>query len=151
MERKLMDYFDNKFGILEETIAKQKNEVIQAMSNQVAQLEKKLVERDHKILELEEKVDMLGKKKYKDFKRKEGGAFSAKKINGNLPDAKVFIHEHITVSKKLLLNEVRAFAREKNIQFVWVKDAMILVKKSEADRQVTKISSNESLKRSKRK
>lgn len=59
MEQKLMEYFDNKFGILEESIAKQKNEVIEAMSRQVSQLEKKLVERDQKILELEEKVDML--------------------------------------------------------------------------------------------
>uniref|UniRef100_A0A8D8V008 FP protein C-terminal domain-containing protein n=1 Tax=Cacopsylla melanoneura TaxID=428564 RepID=A0A8D8V008_9HEMI len=214
MERKLMEYFDSKFGLLEETIANQKNEVIQALSNQVSQLEQKLVERDHKILDLEEKVDMLENRsrisnleirnmpetknedvkfmvkkigetigvpniqdcdiqvahrvnnrngsqgirpvvvhlssrymrniwiqKYKDFKKKEGGAFSAKKVNGSLPDAKVFLHEHITVSKKLLLNDVRAFARDKNIQFVWVKDAMILVKKSEADRQVTKISS----------
>lgn len=212
-ERRMMDYFDAKFGILEATIAKQKDEVIGALNLKVEQLEKKLAESDDKIMDLEEKMDMLENRsritnleirnmpetqnddvkylvknigetigvtnikegdiqvahrvnnrngsrgnrpiivhlssrymrnvwiqKYKDYKKKENG-LNAKKINNNLADAQVFIHEHITVSKKLLLNEVREYAKAKNIMFVWVKDAMILVQKNKNDKLVTKINS----------
>lgn len=68
--------------------------------------------------------------KYREFQKKGEGALTAKKIHGNLPDLQVFIHEHLTVSKKMLLNKIRAFAREKEFRFVWVKDAMILIKKN---------------------
>ncbi|KAL1446338.1 hypothetical protein WDU94_005522 [Cyamophila willieti] len=78
--------------------------------------------------------------KFKQFKQTKGGNVTAKQISGSLPDTKIFMHEHITVNRKLLLNEVREFAKANQIKFVWIKDSMILVKKDESSRQVTKIS-----------
>ncbi|XP_017300142.2 uncharacterized protein LOC108252575 isoform X1 [Diaphorina citri] len=77
-------------------------------------------------------------KQYKDYKR--SGNLVANKINPNLPNSNIYIYEHVTIKTKLLLNEVRAYAKENGIKFVWVKDGMILIKRSESDRHVTKIS-----------
>lgn len=80
---------------------------------------------------------------FKDFKKKNNGKMTAKhvNVNGNLPETNIYMYEHITVNRKLLLNEVKAYAKEKHIKFVWVKDGMILVKKDENARLVTKINS----------
>lgn len=45
------------------------------------------------------------------------------------------MHEHLTVKKKILLKEVKNFATQKEIKFVWVKDGMILVKKNENEKR----------------
>lgn len=77
---------------------------------------------------------------YKEYKKRAVN-LTARAINGNLPEVNVYIHEHVTVKTKMLLNEVRAFAKEKNIKFVWIKDGLILIKKHENEHQVVKISS----------
>lgn len=78
-------------------------------------------------------------KHYKDYKLKSGN-LTASKVNSNLPNLNIYIYEHVTVKTKILLNEVRNYAKEKGIKFVpWVKDGMILIKRNETDRHVTKI------------
>uniref|UniRef100_A0A8D8UEN5 FP protein C-terminal domain-containing protein n=1 Tax=Cacopsylla melanoneura TaxID=428564 RepID=A0A8D8UEN5_9HEMI len=79
--------------------------------------------------------------KYKAYKRNLGEKknLTAKHVNQQLPAGDLFIHEHVTVTTKLLLAEVKAFAKEKDIKFVWIKDGHILVKKNEQDKQVAKI------------
>lgn len=79
--------------------------------------------------------------KYREYKRSLGEKknLDAKHVNKHLPNNDLFIHEHVTVTTKLLLAEVKAFAKEKNIRFVWIKDSHILVKKNEQDKQVVKI------------
>ncbi|KAI5741901.1 hypothetical protein M8J77_000934 [Diaphorina citri] len=81
---------------------------------------------------------------FKDFK-KEKGFLTAKNVNGSLPETRIAIYEHITVKKKLLLKEVREFAREKQIKFVWIKDGLILVRKNEGDKRVIKINTKSEL------
>lgn len=66
---------------------------------------------------------------FENFKKNNNGKITAKHVNGNMPETNIYMYEHITVNKKLLLNEVRAYAKEKQIKFVWVKDGLILVKK----------------------
>ncbi|KAI5726353.1 hypothetical protein M8J76_001163 [Diaphorina citri] len=48
-------------------------------------------------------------------------------------------------NKKLLLKEVREFAREKQIKSVWIKDGLILVRKNEGDKRVIKINTKSEL------
>uniref|UniRef100_A0A8D9E8D1 Zinc finger PHD-type domain-containing protein n=1 Tax=Cacopsylla melanoneura TaxID=428564 RepID=A0A8D9E8D1_9HEMI len=89
--------------------------------------------------------------KYRDFRRaKSSGKLGAKDISNSLPDSAVYLNEHITVKRKLLLKEAKTFAREKNIKFVWVKDGFILMKKNENDHRVQKISTADELEKYKR-
>lgn len=78
---------------------------------------------------------------YKNYKKNKGN-LTAKDVSGNLTSGtNIYIHEHITVKTKLLLNEVRAYAKEKEIKFVWIKDALILLKRDENSQAVVKIKS----------
>ncbi|CAG9130329.1 unnamed protein product [Plutella xylostella] len=43
---------------------------------------------------------------------------------------KVFVNDHLTENNKLLLNKTKLLAREKNFQFVWVKNCAIHVRKN---------------------
>lgn len=70
---------------------------------------------------------------------------TARMINKNLPDTPVYINEHITVSKKLLLKEAKDLAKQHQIKYVWVKDAYILMKKSDTDQRVKKINTKREL------
>lgn len=74
---------------------------------------------------------------FKQHKR-DFGNLTAKKLNGNLPDVILYMHEHLTVKKKILLKEVKNFASQKEIKFVWIKDGMILVKKNENEKKGNK-------------
>lgn len=73
--------------------------------------------------------------------RKEKGNLKAKHVSSRLPDTDVYIQEHITVNTKLLLGKVKAFAKEKAVKFVWIKEGFILIKKNEQDKEVVKIGS----------
>lgn len=55
----------------------------------------------------------------------------ASKVNNSLQATPVYINEHITVKRKILLGKVREYGREKGMKFVWVKDGAILVKQEE--------------------
>lgn len=49
----------------------------------------------------------------------------------NLADeGRVFIHDHLTIHNKQLLNKTKALAKEQNFQFVWVKHCKIMARKS---------------------
>lgn len=77
--------------------------------------------------------------------RKANNGLTANKINNNLPDALIYLNEHLTVKMKILLNKAKEFAKTKNIKYVWTKDAFILMKKDDSDRHVKKISSEKEL------
>lgn len=83
-------------------------------------------------------------KQYKD-NNKQSGKLSAKTIQPNLSDKAVYLNEHITVTKKILLKEVKEYAREANIKYVWIKDSQILLKKEETATHVQKINSKREL------
>lgn len=55
----------------------------------------------------------------------------ASKVNNSLQATPVYINEHLTVKRKMLLGRVREYAREKGMKFVWVNDGTILVKQEE--------------------
>lgn len=84
--------------------------------------------------------------KYKEYRKnkRDGqgpGILSAKEVNNQLPEGPIYINEHITVKKKMLLSEVKEFARVKGVKYVWIKEGFILVKKSDTDNNVKKINS----------
>lgn len=87
---------------------------------------------------------------YKKF-RKEKGNLTSKNISSRLQDAEIYIQEHVTVNTKMLHGEVKRFAKEKEIRFVWVKDGFILIKKKEEDKKVVKIGSKREFKEYKEK
>lgn len=66
-------------------------------------------------------------------------------INKNLADTPLYLNEHLTVQKKILLKDVKDLAKRENTKFVWVKDSYILVKKHENERHVTKINTRREL------
>ncbi|KAI5738942.1 hypothetical protein M8J77_012970 [Diaphorina citri] len=70
---------------------------------------------------------------------------SAKSIDDKLADVPVFLNEHITVKRKLLLKEAKDVAKAIHFKFVWVKDAFILMKQNENARHVQKINSRQEL------
>lgn len=70
---------------------------------------------------------------------------TARMINQNLPDIPVYLNEHLTVHKKILLKDAKEVAKHANIKFVWVKDGYILMKKDEQDRSVKKINTRREL------
>ncbi|KAI5722547.1 hypothetical protein M8J76_008620 [Diaphorina citri] len=83
---------------------------------------------------------------YKNFnKTGERKRLTAKMINRNLTDTPVYINEHITIQKKILLRDVKDLARQAGFKYVWVKDSYILIKKDDNDRHVKKINSRREL------
>lgn len=92
---------------------------------------------------------------YKTFNSKKPGehrkSLTTQLINKNLPDLPIYLNEHITVKRKILLNETKAFARAKSFKYVWVKDAYILIKKNDNEKKVFKLSSNTELEELKKK
>lgn len=55
----------------------------------------------------------------------------ASAVHDGFPATPIHVNEHLTVARKMLLGEVRGFARENNIKYVWVRDGVILVKKED--------------------
>uniref|UniRef100_A0A8D8Z1I8 FP protein C-terminal domain-containing protein n=1 Tax=Cacopsylla melanoneura TaxID=428564 RepID=A0A8D8Z1I8_9HEMI len=79
-------------------------------------------------------------KQFKNFnKTGERKRVTAKMVNKTLTDSPIYINEHITIQKKLLLRDVKDLAKRSGYKFVWVKDSYILVKKDENERYVKKI------------
>lgn len=70
---------------------------------------------------------------------------TAKDVNGQLPDVNIYLNEHITVERKLLLAQAKSFAKAKDIQYVWIKEGFILMKKNENEKRVQKIGSKREL------
>lgn len=56
---------------------------------------------------------------------------TAKAINKNLTEIPIYINEHITVQKKILLNKCKETAKKHNVKHVWVKDAFIMMRKND--------------------
>lgn len=77
---------------------------------------------------------------YKKY-RKERGDLKARHVGSKLPNTEVYLQEHVTVNTKMLLGEVKSFAKEKDIKYVWIKDGFILIKKKENDKKVEKVGS----------
>lgn len=73
------------------------------------------------------------------------GILSAKSISGTFPDTPIFLNEHITVQRKLLLKEAKEVAQKRNIKYVWIKDAFILMKQNDQAKHVQKINSKAEL------
>ncbi|XP_026687464.1 uncharacterized protein LOC113472092 [Diaphorina citri] len=87
--------------------------------------------------------------KYKNYRKatNDQGArtLTAKNINPNLPNDPIYLNEHVTGNMKLLLKDTKAFAKENNIKYVWIKDGFILIKKNENDKTVKKINTRTEL------
>lgn len=80
------------------------------------------------------------------FKKENSGQLTAKNINSTFPDTTIHINEHLTVQMKMLLKEAKEFAKtNNNVKYVWIKDAFILMKKDDNDRNVKKINCRKEL------
>ncbi|KAI5719492.1 hypothetical protein M8J76_010996 [Diaphorina citri] len=82
--------------------------------------------------------------KFREYKRSKNGGqtpgnLTARDVNSQLPDNRIFINEHLTVQKKILLNEAKGFAKANGIKYVWTKEGSILIKKNETEKVVRKI------------
>ncbi|KAI5748789.1 hypothetical protein M8J76_001939 [Diaphorina citri] len=92
--------------------------------------------------------------RYRNFNSGKNGeqkTLTANLINNNLPKVPVYLNEHITVTKKILLKDAKQFARENSIKFVWIKDGFILMKKNETEKHVQKINTKKELEEYKKK
>lgn len=84
--------------------------------------------------------------KYREFKKGNGGnTLNAGQLDSTLGNVPIYINEHLTIKKKLILKACKSFASENRIQHVWVKDSYILMKKNNEDKRVQKINSEEEL------
>lgn len=84
--------------------------------------------------------------KYREFnKGQRNEKLSTKHITNSLPSSPVYLNEHLTAKRKKLLNETKAFGKAKNIKYIWVKDAFILVKKDDNEKKVFKIATEQEL------
>lgn len=84
--------------------------------------------------------------KYREFKKRAPkNELTTKVLGGNLPEATIYINEHLTVKKKGLLKEAKSFAKDNNIKHVWVKDGFILIKITDDDKNVPKINTESEL------
>lgn len=63
------------------------------------------------------------------YKENNNQGLTANKIN-LMGNNAIFINEHLTSDRKLLLMDTKKFAKVNNIEFVWVKDCKIFVRKS---------------------
>lgn len=73
--------------------------------------------------------------RYKQLKKERNHKpLKASDVKVGLPDSPIYVHEHITVKRKLLLSDVKKFAKAHNIKFVWVADGGILVREKENSR-----------------
>lgn len=79
--------------------------------------------------------------KYKEYRQNHQGVLKACEIGKEFKDSAVYLQEHITVQKKLLLKEIKTAAKNNNYKFVWVKDANILMKKNEKESKIFKFAS----------
>lgn len=68
---------------------------------------------------------------YKEFKASRNyEPLNASEIHSGFnPSVTINIFEHLTINRKVLLNEVRNYAKDTNIKYVWVRDGVILIKK----------------------
>ncbi|KAL1462006.1 hypothetical protein WDU94_013861 [Cyamophila willieti] len=71
--------------------------------------------------------------KYKEYKKKNDNKLKAKKINGNLPDTMIYLQEHITVKRKILLKKIKDHAKIQHFKYVWVHEGAIFMKKGDDD------------------
>lgn len=83
-------------------------------------------------------------KYFRDY-NKQPHKLSAKSIHPSLPDNTIYLNEHITVTKKILLKNVKDFAKEADIKYVWIKDSQILLKKGDDAKHVQKINTRREL------
>lgn len=82
--------------------------------------------------------------KYKECRKSKSGGkgnLMAKDVNKALQDTPIYLNEHITVQKKILLKDIKDFAKTKEIKYVWIKEGFILIKKNDEDNSVKKINS----------
>lgn len=70
---------------------------------------------------------VAGARKY--YKENNNEGLNANKIN-LMGNNAIFINEHLTSDRKLLLINTKKFAKQNNIEFVWVKDCKIFARKS---------------------
>lgn len=62
----------------------------------------------------------------------------ASELNSSLPETQIYVYEHITTKRKILLAETRDFAKKADLKYVWTREGAIFVREKEND-QVHKI------------
>ncbi|XP_026737514.1 uncharacterized protein LOC113500817 [Trichoplusia ni] len=78
------------------------------------------------------------------FRLKKGLSSTQLGISG--PTRVIYVNEHLTLQKKLLLRETREEAKKHGFKYVWVRHATILVKKTDTCAALAIKSSNDLLK-----
>lgn len=81
----------------------------------------------------------------KKFKKTTKRNLSSKDVDKDLPDATVYISEHLCPAYKQLLMRTKTFAKNNGYKFVWVHEGRILMKKNTEVRQTYHIQTEEDL------
>lgn len=50
--------------------------------------------------------------------------------------SRIFVNEHLTIVNKILLNKIKALAKDKGFAFVWVRGCKIFVRKNEGSPKI---------------
>ncbi|KAI5708369.1 uncharacterized protein LOC103518318 [Diaphorina citri] len=72
----------------------------------------------------------------KKFRKTAKRGLSSKDVDAKLPDATIYISEHLCPAYKQLLNKTKAFARDKGYKHVWVHEGRILMKRKDEDKTI---------------
>lgn len=80
-----------------------------------------------------------------DYRRANGNRISAKALNSALPDVHVYVQEHLSPKKKVLLRQTKQRVRELGYQCTFTIDGNIYVRRRYEDRETILIASQADL------
>lgn len=66
----------------------------------------------------------------KKFKKDKNRQIKASDVSNNLPHENIYVSEHLCPAMKQLLKKTKAYAKNNQYQFVWVKEGVIHMKKN---------------------
>lgn len=70
--------------------------------------------------------------KYKQYKgSKNSTHILASELHNTFENTPVYLYEHITTKRKVLLSDTRAFAKQANLKYVWTKEGVIFVREED--------------------
>ena len=71
---------------------------------------------------------------------------TAKDVNTNFPEDPVYVNEHLTPERKILLGMAKKKKNELRWKFAWVKDGKIMMRKTERSK-IVRINNEEDLRK----
>ncbi|KAK5639485.1 hypothetical protein RI129_011977 [Pyrocoelia pectoralis] len=96
-----------------------------------------------KFIKAEDKIQWLSKFKTASLQEPQYPGISTKRINKNLPEGRVQVHQQLAPGFAALLARTKRLARDKGYRFIWVREDKILVKRDESSMNIIVIRSDQ--------